>query len=73
MEASFSPVRGIRTEVDDGTIPHSPEYSLILEDIDHLLKVVLVESSVNPDFYFGALREYPQQFFGLLNKHFTDR
>jgi len=65
MEVLFSPLQGGQSS---GSLT-LPKYNLILEDLDHLVSVILEESSMNPAAYFGILNESSMEALRRENKH----
>lgn len=68
MEASFAPYRGQRV-VTSGWGSPLPSYTLVLEDIDALVKFLFEKAGVNPQFYLLRLRDGAKEYVSRANLH----
>ena len=66
-QISFSVSRGQRVE-SSGT-PRLSYYTLVLEDVDALVKFLFHKASVNPQFYLQRLSESVKDFISRENVH----
>lgn len=49
--------------------PSTPEFLLVLEDIDGLLELVLEKAQINPPGYIGSMSKQAREHLSLHNRH----
>ena len=69
MDASFTIFREQRVEIFGPDGPLHP-YSLVLEDIDALVKAIFAGAGVNPQFHLQHLRDDAKGYLTKQNRHF---
>jgi hypothetical protein len=68
MDAAFTIFRGQQAEITGPNGPIRP-YSLVLEDVDALVKSIFSGAGVNPKFHLQHLRDDAKGFLSKHNRH----
>jgi hypothetical protein len=71
MEVTFSVYRDHRVETSGPRKP-PPRYSLVLEDVDVLVKLIFEKAQVNPRFLLQRLRPEGMDFLSRENSHLLE-
>jgi HEPN domain len=69
MSGQFALFRNDLVQSQNTGISMPPNYDLILEDVDHLVKIIFEKASVNPGFYIQGINEQAKHFLLLHNVH----
>jgi hypothetical protein len=69
MEGQFALFRGDLVQSSNITNSMLFNYNLVLEDIDHLVKVIFEQAHVNPGFYLGVIGDQAKHFLSLHNTY----
>lgn len=49
--------------------PMPPAYTLVLEDVDHLVKIIFDKANMNPGFFINGINDQAKHFLLLHNAH----